>query len=127
MSPINLLPLADTSLPNSSADAGLLSMTTSSSILEHQGRERLKKHGLYASLSFYPLRGDEARRLPLLFLDLTEEAAVLYDRNSFLETTLLELKRRLLKQGAKRVIVDKEHWYWDLKPDYSFGEKAEIA
>jgi predicted nucleotidyltransferase len=86
----------------------------------------LRKHSIYTSLSFYPLRRDEARRLPLLFLDLTEEAVILHDRNSFLEATLLELKRRLLKQGAKRVIVDKEHWYWDLKPDYRFGEKVEL-
>jgi len=87
----------------------------------------LRKHGVYTSLSFYPLRREEAQRLPLLFLDLTEEAAILYDRNSFLETTLLELKSKLLKQGAKRVMVDKEHWYWDLNPNSRFGEKIEIA
>jgi predicted nucleotidyltransferase len=87
----------------------------------------LRKHSVYASLSFYPFRRNEARRLPLLFLDLTEEAAILYDENSFLEATLLELKRKLLKQGAKRVMVDKKHWYWDLKPDYRLGEKVEVA
>lgn len=87
----------------------------------------LRRHGVYASLSFYPLRRNEARRLPLLFLDLTEEAVILYDRNGFLEAVLLELKGRLLEQGARKVIVDKEHWYWDLKPGYRFGEKGEVA
>ncbi|MBC7129898.1 nucleotidyltransferase domain-containing protein [Candidatus Bathyarchaeota archaeon] len=87
----------------------------------------LRRHGVYTSLSFYPLRRDEARRLPLLFLDLTEEAAILYDKNSFLEATLLNLKRGLLKHGARRVMVNEKHWYWDLKPDYRFGEKVEIA
>lgn len=87
----------------------------------------LREHGVYTSLSFYPLRRDEAQRLPMLFLDLTEEAAILYDENSFLEATLLNLKRRLLKQGARRVMVDEKHWYWDLKPNYRFGEKVEIA
>jgi hypothetical protein len=82
-------------------------------------RVRLIRVGLTAAWS--------ARRLPLLFLDLTEEAVILYDRSSFLETTLLELKRRLLKQGAKRVMVGKERWYWDLKPDYRLGEKVELA
>ncbi len=87
----------------------------------------LRKHGIYTSLSFYPLRRDEAQRLPLLFLDLTEEAAIIYDRNGFLEAVLLEFRGRLLRQGAKRVILDRKHWYWDLKPDYKFGEKVEIA
>ena len=87
----------------------------------------LRRHGVYSSLSFYPLRRGEARRLPLLFLDLTEEAVILYDRGSFLETILLDLKRRLLKQGAKRVMIDKERWYWDLKPGYKPGEKIELA
>jgi len=86
--------------------------------------EWLRRHGVYASLSLYPLRREEARRLPLLFLDLTEEAAILYDRDGFLEATLLELRRRLLERGAKRVVVDKGRWYWDLKPEYRFGEKG---
>lgn len=83
----------------------------------------LRRHGVYTSLSLYPLRREEAKRLPLLFLDLTEEAAILYDKDGFLEATLLELKRRLLEQGAKRVAVDKGRWYWYLKPEYRFCEK----
>ena len=58
---------------------------------------------------------------------MTDEAVILYDRNSFLETILLELKRGLLRQGAKRVMVGKERRYWDLKPDYKLGEKIELA
>lgn len=87
----------------------------------------LRKHGVYASLSFYPLRRSEARKLPLLFLDLTEEAVILYDKSGFLEATLLELKGKLLERGAKRVVVDSEHWYWDLKPGYKFGERIGIT
>lgn len=87
----------------------------------------LRKHGIYASLSFYPLRRSEARELPLLFLDLTEEAVVLYDRSGFLEATLLELKGSLLKQGARRIVLSKERWYWDLKPGFRFGERIEDA
>ena len=87
----------------------------------------LRKHGIYTSLSFYPLRKEEARRFPLLFLDLTEEAVILYDRNHFLEALLLELKRKLLEHGAKRIVIDEKHWYWDLKPDYKFGERIEVT
>lgn len=87
----------------------------------------LRRRGIYTSLSFYPLRRSEARELPLLFLDLTEEAAILYDRSGFLEATLLELKGRLLKQGARRMVLSKERWYWDLKPNFRFGEGVEAA
>jgi len=32
-----------------------------------------------------------------------------------------------LRQGAKRIFIDKERWYWDLKPDYKFGEAVAIG
>lgn len=84
----------------------------------------LREHGIYTSLSFYPLRREEAMRMPPLFLDLTEEAAILYDRNSFLESILLELKRELLMRGARKVELGKGRWYWDLMPDHKFGERV---
>jgi hypothetical protein len=86
----------------------------------------LRKRGVYTSLSFYPLREEEAKRVPLLFLDLTEEAVILYDKNRFLERVLTDFKAKLLRLGAKRVFIDKEHWYWDLKPDYKFGEEIPL-
>lgn len=86
----------------------------------------LRRHGVYTGLSFYPLRREEAEKTPLLFLDLTEDAVIFYDENRFLETVLTVVKGRLLKRGAKRVFLDEERWYWDLKPDYKFGEKVTI-
>ncbi|MEM3545685.1 MAG: nucleotidyltransferase domain-containing protein [Candidatus Bathyarchaeia archaeon] len=87
----------------------------------------LRRHGIYVGLSFYPLRKSEAEKLPILFLDLTEDAVILYDRRGFLEGLLLDLKAKLLKSGAKRVPIDGNRWYWDLKPDYKPGESIEIA
>ncbi len=87
----------------------------------------LSERGIYVHLSYYPLKKGEAKLIPLLFLDMTEEAIILYDKERFLESLLLELKAKLLKQGAKRIFIDEEHWYWDLKPDYKFGELIEIA
>jgi len=86
----------------------------------------LRKKSLYTSLSFCPLREEEAENMPLLFLDLTEEAVILYDENRFLERVLTDFKARLLKLGAKRVFIDGENWYWDLKPDYRFGDEIPI-
>ncbi|MCS7138674.1 MAG: nucleotidyltransferase domain-containing protein [Crenarchaeota archaeon] len=83
----------------------------------------LRKHGIYTSFSFYPLTEEEALRKPLLFIDITEDAIILYDKDRFLERVLTELKVELLKIGAKRVFIDKDNWYWDLKPDYMFGEE----
>ena len=87
----------------------------------------LRRHNIHTGISFYPLKRDEAQRLPNMFLDLTEEAAILYDKDRFLERTLLGLKTKLLEIGARRVFIGRDHWYWDLKPDYRFGETIEIA
>ncbi len=87
----------------------------------------LQGHAIFTTLSFFPLRPSEAKALPRLFLDMTEDAIIIYDTDLFLECLLLELKAKLLKQGAIRVFLDKTHWYWDLKPDYKFGEKIEIS
>ncbi len=88
--------------------------------------EWLAEQGIVTRLSFYPLRTEEARRLPDLFLDLTEDSIILYDEDRLLEALLLELKAKLLIQGAVRKFVDEDHWYWDLRPGYSFGEEIEI-
>ena len=86
----------------------------------------LRKQSIHTGLSFYPLKPVEAERLPSLFLDLTEDAIILYDKDHFLERLLLELKARLLKEGAVRVFLDRDRWYWNLKPEYKFGEIVEI-
>lgn len=86
----------------------------------------LREQGIHTGLSLYPLRPNEADRLPSLFLDLTEDAVILYDEGRFLEGLLSELKGKLLRRGAVRVFIDVDRWYWDLKPDYRFGETVEI-
>jgi predicted nucleotidyltransferase len=86
----------------------------------------LRGQGIYTGLSFYPLRPREAETLPNLFLDLTEDAVILYDEDRFLEGLLLELKAKLLRSGAVRVLLGRDRWYWDLKPNYKYGEAVEI-
>lgn len=88
-------------------------------------RRFLRAYSYRPLLSFYPLRRDEAQRLPLLFLDLTEDAVLLYDDAHFLADTLAQLRARLQLLGARRVRKAK-HWYWDLKPSFRFGEVIEI-
>jgi len=111
---------------NGSLGSRMKTLYTTEEAVQDESRW-LRKHSIYAGLSFYPLRKSEAQRLPNLFLDLTEEAVILKDEEHFLERTLLELKTKLLKMGAKRVFISKERWYWDLKPDYKFGETIAVA
>ena len=77
----------------------------------------LRWHGYYTLLSFYPLRREKAERLPLLMLDMTENALVVYDEGGFFKRLLEELRRRLAELGARRVRA-RGGLYWDLKPDY---------
>lgn len=61
-----------------------------------------------------------------IYLDMVEDARVLYDRRGFFAGVLAGLKRRLAELGARRVFLEDGSWYWDLKPDYRFGEIFEI-
>ncbi len=123
-----------TATPNSDIDILLVSDDLNGSLgsrieklyaIEEMLRDELEwlgRKGIRTGLSFYPLKRCEAQKLPNLFLDLTEDAVILYDKSRFLERTLLELRMKLLNLGARRVFIDKERWYWDLKPDYKPGE-----
>ena len=75
----------------------------------------LRSHGYNASISFYPLKPSEVEKLPIILLDLIEDARIVYDENEFLKGVLLKLKHRLAEMGARRGRTKRE-WYWDLKP-----------
>jgi predicted nucleotidyltransferase len=85
----------------------------------------LKSRGYDTFLSFYPLTPTEAERLPILFLDLVEDATIVFDKDRFLESTLARLKAKLELRGSKRKMT-KGKRYWDLAPDYRPGDIIEI-
>lgn len=60
-----------------------------------------------------------------LFLDMTEDARILFDRGSFFARELDRLRERLAQLGARRIWLGNA-WYWDLKPDYRPGEVFEL-
>jgi len=62
----------------------------------------------------------------LILLDLTEDAILLHDPSGFLAGRLTRLRNRLHELGARRVWLDGDRWYWDLKPDYRPGEVFEL-
>jgi predicted nucleotidyltransferase len=56
-----------------------------------------------------------------LFLDMVEDARILYDPESVLSRYLTRFRARLAELGARRIWRG-EGWYWDLKPDFKPGE-----
>uniref|UniRef100_A0A7C1F7H2 Nucleotidyltransferase domain-containing protein n=1 Tax=Ammonifex degensii TaxID=42838 RepID=A0A7C1F7H2_9THEO len=68
---------------------------------------------------------EEVLQGSFLFLDLTEDSRILYDRGGFLARYLDELKEKLRRMGAKRIRCGGT-WCWVLKEDYRLGEVIEI-
>lgn len=121
-SDIDLLIVAD-SLP-----AGRLARADDFAAVESelgQGVEEAKASGVNTRFSPILKTPSEAEQGSPLFLDMLEDAKVLYDRNGYLAGVFDRLRERLARLGARRIWRGNA-WYWDLKPDYRPGEVFEI-
>jgi predicted nucleotidyltransferase len=87
--------------------------------------ESLQRKGIDTSLSPVFKTPEEAERGSPLFLDLVEDARILFDREGFFSAVLVRLRNRLDALGARRIWRGNA-WYWDLKPDYRPGEVIEL-
>lgn len=56
-----------------------------------------------------------------LFLDMVDDARILWDADGFLAGYLDRLRARLRRLGARRIRRGNA-WYWELKPDLEPGE-----
>ena len=84
-----------------------------------------RETGLHPELSpIFKTREELARGTPLL-LDMTEDARILYDPDGCLAGVLDRLTKRLRELGSRRVWRGNA-WYWDLKPDYTWGDVIEL-
>ena len=63
-------------------------------------------------------------RTPPLLLDVVEDGIILLDNGS-MRRMLKRVEERMKQLGSRRVKT-KRGWYWDMKPDYKFGEVIEI-
>lgn len=91
--------------------------------LEYSGRiweelAWLKSHGVHSHISWFPLTLNEAARFRPLYLDMAEDAMIVYDKNNFLKRIFDELRSRMKREGARRVWLDKERWIWSTKPEF---------
>lgn len=84
-----------------------------------------RQSGLETRLSPVFKTPDEVRRGSPLFLDMLDDAIVLFDRDGFFGSEMVFFRERLERLGARRVWIG-DAWYWDLKPDYKPGEVFEL-
>jgi len=68
---------------------------------------------------------EESEHGSLLFLDMVEDAQILLDVDGFFRNRLERLRTRLRELGAVRKWQGNA-WYWDLKPDYRWGDTIEL-
>jgi hypothetical protein len=69
---------------------------------------------------------DEARSRSPLYLDLVEDGILVLDREDFFATVLRGMQERMRALGSRRIHLADGSWYWDLKPDFQFGDVVEI-
>lgn len=81
----------------------------------------------YISVDLSPVLKDKNEVLAgsLLFLDMLDDARILYDKDDFLFNFFQKQKKRLAELGAVKQ-HSKGAWYWVLKRDYEPGEEIEI-
>jgi predicted nucleotidyltransferase len=82
---------------------------------------RLMDDGYYITFSPVLKTPEEAMRFSPIYMDMTEDAIILYDKNGFFRKVLEKTKKRLEELGFERVWLSKKVWYWR-KRDYKFGE-----
>lgn len=85
----------------------------------------LAKEGIQTYLSPILKTPHEARAGSPLFLDMVEDARLIFDRDGFFAGILAGLWQRLKELGARRVWRG-DSWYWVLKPDYQPGEEFNL-
>ena len=76
-------------------------------------------------LAYIAKTPEEAAYHSPLYLDMTDDAVLVYDRDDFFGTILDAMRRRMTALGSRRVWLG-HGWYWILKPDMRWGESVEI-
>lgn len=87
--------------------------------------EKLWAEGFYVTFSPVMKAVEEAGRLTPLYLDMVDDAIILFDRGGFFRGVLDRLRKRLSELGARRVRLGRR-WYWVFKDKYRFGEVITI-
>jgi hypothetical protein len=93
--------------------------------LEKTTKEYIRETGdaiiLPPEISTLVLTREEASENRYIFLDMIEDARILFDQDEFFQERLKMLAARLDELGSRKVRFN-DTWYWDLKPDLKLGE-----
>jgi len=92
-------------------------------LLEEDIKEMFSK-GYYVSFSPIMKTPEEAMRFSPLYMDMTEDAVLIYDKENFLQNLLQRIRKKLNELGYERIWLGKK-WYWR-KKDFKFGEVVEF-
>lgn len=87
--------------------------------------KNLYSEGIYPRHSPVIKSPDEVLKGSPLFLDMTENIKILIDRDNFFQEYLECLRGRLKELGSRKVFF-KGGYYWELKPDYRYGDTIEL-
>jgi predicted nucleotidyltransferase len=82
---------------------------------------RLMDEGYYVTFSPVLKTPEEAVRFSPIYMDMIEDAIILYDRDGFFRKVLEKTRKRLKELGFERVWLSEKSWYWR-KRDYKLGE-----
>lgn len=87
--------------------------------------EALREHDIDTCISPVIKTPEEVQVGSLLFLDMTRDALIIYDKDGFFGSQLAKLRSKLQSYGAYRV-EEGQRWHWVIKPDYSSGDVFDI-
>lgn len=87
---------------------------------------KMEEEGINTWVQFHPLTEDEAKINRAIYLDMTDDAIIVFDKDNLMKNVLENLGRKLRQMGAKRIFLEDGSWYWDLKPDIKRGEVVEL-
>jgi predicted nucleotidyltransferase len=95
-------------------------------LLEEWSRVRSEKGLPAVEWNLVTKTPEEAAFHSPLYLDMVEDGILLVDRDGFFRAVLDAMRERMRGLGSRRVFLEDGSWYWDLKPDFRFGEVVEI-
>ena len=88
--------------------------------------EELFQQGCLVDLEYRLYTKEEAQRTHIFYLDLTQDAIFLIDRDGFFAAKLEQVRQRMRELGTRRVYFEDGCWYWELKPGMQPGEVVEL-
>ena len=88
-------------------------------------KDALFQSGIWSNFSEIIKTREAAQKRNYLYLDISEDAVILFDKDNFFEKLLTEFRALLKQMGSVRRVY-KGHRYWDLKPDFKAGDTIEL-